>query len=55
MKLHVASVLTFYTFEFKVPDDGSDGSKHVAVLCSIKVLCMTVYCVCISIIVNTAG
>ena len=34
--------LRFETFVRKLYDDETDGPKHVAVLCNIKALCLTV-------------
>jgi hypothetical protein len=35
-----------------VSDDGSDESKCVTLLCSSKVLCLTVHIVCVSILTD---
>jgi hypothetical protein len=38
----------------KVSDDDTEQPKHVAVFCNVKVLCLTVFRVCISGLTNTA-
>jgi len=40
----------------KVPDDSSDEPNYVTRCCiALRVLCLAVYCVCVSVIVNTTG
>lgn len=46
--------LRFETSVIKLSGEETDEPKHVAVLCNIKALCLTVYPVRVSVAVNTA-
>jgi len=52
--LRVTNYLRLETFVIKLFGEETDEPKHVAVLCNIQALCLTLYLVCSSVAVNTA-